>query len=154
MREINGISIDPALIEEQYNSYDNEYAPPMDPEYVTIAVGNDGQIERFLYDNMMEAGEELSEGALLKDFDSILSNGIDQVKFKYSFNNAIEGKAFVNIDSIELEMKYVRAKDELENALLVPVWKFGGTICYDVNGTRTEEMPVSVFVDAVDGSSR
>ena len=158
MREIGGATLDPTLIEEQWGSSsisnDADYAPSMSPEYVTVAIGNDGEIEYFLYNNMLDAGEELSEGALLKEFDSIVSNGIDQIKYKYSFNDINMGKAFVNIDTIELEMKYVRAKDDLEAALLVPVWKFGGTISYEINGTRTEDYSISVFLDAADGSTR
>ena len=60
----------------------------------------------------------------------------------------------MNIDTIELEMKYARAKDDLEAALLVPVWKFGGTISYEINGTHSNDYSISVFLDAVDGSTR
>lgn len=160
MRNINGVSLDAALIDELVNYSesispdDTDYAPPMYAEYIQVGINNDGEVEYFNYNNMMDEDEMLSEGALLKEFDSIVSNGIDQIKYKYSFNDVESGKAFVNIDTIELEMKYARAKDDLEAALLVPVWKFGGTISYEINGTHSNDYSISVFLDAVDGSTR
>lgn len=155
MREEGGVAAD-ANIEDILNavtssSSDDDYSPTLFVEKIKIFVSNDGEVESFKYNGMLEEDYALSEGVTLTEFDEIVDRGMDYLYFRSSTLGAAKAEKNIKIDSISLVMTYIKAKDDVSAVLLVPAWRFSGKQYYTENGVTTEQ-DISATINAIDGS--
>jgi hypothetical protein len=131
-----------------------EYRPPFEQENITILVTDDG-IESFSWRGCAEVIETVSENAELLPFEDV----IERVKERIFIERAYEAgfdttqTITINVDTAELRVGYIDVKDELNQALLVPVWMFQTTGALTAKDGRTfSGMMDEIYIfNAIDG---
>ena len=105
-----------------------EYAPPFIQEQVTIIVTDLG-VEYFSWDGCANVINTENENVSLIPFEKIQDKIKNQIYFKRA--GLLEDEDLQNIriviDSMQLRTAYISVKDNLSQALLVPVWVFDTT---------------------------
>ena len=157
MRNISGITVDPDIADVLNSTQildENGVsltAPSIWTEKINVFVSNDGEIEAFEYNAMLEEGELLSEAVTLKPFEEIVEKAADQLYYKNSFLQ--EGwTSEIEIDSVSLVMTYSAAENDFDSILLIPAWKFGGTQFITAPNGETSEEYIFATINAIDGS--
>ena len=132
-----------------------DYSPPFDQERVTIAVSDEG-VEIFYWDGLAQVVETVSENVTLLPFEDIQQNLIDQIRYKESFQ--LDGSVMTNykvtVTSAELRTGYIGVKDNVKQALLVPIWVFKTEVSYYnalLEEEQTEYDDDAYMFNAIDG---
>ena len=159
LRKVGDITVDPDIADFLNNGevYDETgtllTAPTIIVEKIKIFVSNEGKVENFSSNGMLEESETLSEGVTLKDFDEIVERAADQLYYQNVYAGLTDFHSDINIDSVSLVMTYSQAENDVNSVLLIPAWNFGGTrIYYSDDNEVLSEDTVSVTINAVDGS--
>ncbi len=130
-----------------------EYAPPFEQERIEIMLNEDG-IHVFSWVGIATEDETVKENAQLKPFEEIKQAAFNQMKYKYSFRANDEWHVRCELISAKLYLGYIGVKDDLNKALMVPMWVFV-TQNYDRHESETSEHRSgyeAVAVNALDGS--
>lgn len=133
-----------------------QYSPPFTVETVTMTVTEDGVIS-FGWDGIAKVVETVNDNVALLPFDKIQQALKNQIKYKESTETDMYGmKDFtVNVVSAELRMGYIGVKDNVKQALFIPVWVFE-TQCSHFNSVlntqQTWKGDAYVF-SAIDGGT-
>ncbi len=130
-----------------------EYAPPFEQERVEIMLNEDG-IHGFYWFGIVTEDQTVNENAQLKPFEEIKQAALNQIKYKYSFRAIDEWHVRCEIISAKLYLGYIGVKDDMNKALMVPMWIFV-TESYDRHESETSEFRngyEAVAVNALDGS--
>ncbi len=129
------------------------YVPPFSQEKLTIMLNEDG-IHSFYWDGAATEDQTIHENARLKPFEEIKKAALNQIKYKYSFRQNANAKLRCEIESVKLQLGYIGVKDDINKALMVPMWVFV-TRFYEKNDSDASEFRYgyeAFVVNALDGS--
>jgi len=101
------------------------YAPPFPMEFVSIFVSEEG-VEDFRWQGCSRVVETVSENAPLLPFEKMQKALTDQIYYKQSFGLDMSDlkEMKVSVKKAGLRVGYIGVKDNVRQALLVPVWVF------------------------------
>lgn len=131
-----------------------EYRPPFEQESVTVVVTDDG-IESFYWNGCAQVIETASENVELLPFEDVIERLKDRIFIERAYEAGFDTtqSITINVDTAELRVGYIDVKDELNQALLVPVWMFQTTGALTVKDGRTfSGMMDEIYIfNAIDG---
>ena len=131
-----------------------EYRPPFEQESVTVVVTDDG-IESFLWIGCAQVIETASENVELLPFEDVIERLEERIFIERAYEAGFDTTQTItiNVDTAELRVGYIDVKDELNQALLVPVWMFQTTGALTANDGRTfTGMMDEIYIfNAIDG---
>ena len=131
-----------------------EYRPPFEQESVTVVVTDDG-IESFLWRGCAQPIETVSENVEMLPFEDVIERLKERIFIERAYEAGFDTTQTItiNVDTAELRVGYIDVKDELSQALLVPVWMFQTTGALTVNDGRTfSSMMDEIYIfNAIDG---
>lgn len=131
-----------------------EYRPPFEQESVTVVVTDDG-IESFLWIGCAQVIETASENVELLPFEDVIERLEERIFIERAYEAGFDTTQTItiNVDTAELRVGYIDVKDELNQALLVPVWMFQTTGALTANDGRTfTDMMDEIYIfNAIDG---
>ena len=131
-----------------------EYRPPFEQESVTVVVTDDG-IESFLWIGCAQVIETASENVELLPFEDVIERLEECIFIERAYEAGFDTTQTItiNVDTAELRVGYIDVKDELNQALLVPVWMFQTTGALTANDGRTfTGMMDEIYIfNAIDG---
>ena len=159
LRSNGGLTVDPDIADflNSTQKYDADgdllTSPTITVEKILVFVSNEGEVEYFSYNGMLQEGEILSTGVSLENFDEVSDRAADQLYYQNVYAGLSEFNSEIYIDSISLVMTYSQAENDINSILLIPAWNFSGTrTYYSEDNEVLSEDPISVTINAVDGS--
>lgn len=134
-------------------SYRDEFAytAPFFPEKLDVYINEDGQLQYFVWDNVLDKTGEVTENASLLPFEEVKERIRDLLTYIYSYD-----KSPITVELIEMRTTLVNVKDEPGKAMYVPAWYVDGTIKYsslieDGEGGWKDYDEQRLTLNAIDG---
>ena len=131
----------------QTNSYEGEnydYRPPFNPEVIEMILGENGEIDYFIWNNPIEITGELAQNVELLPFDHALDRLKQQLEYQLSVINP-RGIDKISVTDIELYLNVIPIKNNPSKYMYVPCWY----MTYSVYPNSDE----IIIINAIDGAS-
>ena len=131
-----------------------EYSPPFEQENVRILVTQEG-IMAFSWEGSARVVETVTENTELLKFEEVIERFKDRVFYESAFgikNDYSMQGAMIDVDAVELRVGYINVKDNVRQAMLVPVWVFKTTTSYIRSDGKTRGRNHDSYIfNAIDG---
>lgn len=106
------------------------YAAPFPLEQIKITVDENGKIQFFYWDYICKMGDIMTENIEIMPFEEMKETIIKQLEYNYSYGfvnvqssgKDLEYEIKIDIDEVRLGCCLTAAKDNPQQALLVPAW--------------------------------
>ena len=127
------------------------YREPFIPEVIEIVVTDDG-VQRFCWSGCAQVIETVSDNVEMLPFEKIQEALKDQIFYECSFRPESDGTREITVNSAELHVGYISVKDDVSQAILVPVWIFETTETMTTTDGNTWNGDRGVYIfNAIDG---
>ena len=125
-------------------------------EQIQVDVTEDGVVYFSWISPSTEPVLELADTQLMS-FDEISSIFERMFMVKYSYiqtinDNGGDSHPHMRIDTVRLSLMRIRAKDDTDRGLLIPVWDFWGTYVVPGEPSIPQEPEIFLTLNAIDGS--
>lgn len=132
-----------------------EYSLPFYIEEIEIVISENGTVEYFSWDNAAQVMETVTNDAQVLPIEQIKQRIVNQLYYKNSYidENTDFSSCHLNIDiqKIELKTTYINIRDELDHALIVPIWFISYTTTLIDKDFSSGEQQEQMMINALDG---
>lgn len=121
------------------------YAAPFPLEQIKITVDENGKVQFFYWDYICKMGDIMTENLEIMPFEDMKATIIKQIGYNYSYDfvnmqsrEDLEYEIKIDIDEVRLGCCLTAAKDNPQQALLVPAWSVSVEALIKCGSTDTQ----------------